>query len=166
MIKLIDLLREIIVEGVASKTLDDDLNKSGDSDSPFILNTSSDYRKIKGVETYYGITRNPESTLNAEETTELFNDLKNTSISSEILNRIVLSTAPSFYIKYILVLPSSSGLNRSLIDALQRKYKVQDDNILTNISKIEYFIEPYHKALTNVFSIWRNNFKGLTQWPR
>ena len=40
-----------------------------------------------------------------------------------------------------MVLPSSSKLNMSLVDILQQKYKVQDDNILTNISKIEYFID-------------------------
>jgi len=141
MIKLIDLLNEIFAEGAISKTLDANLEKSGDSDSPFILNTSADYRKIKGVETYYGISRNPKSSLNTEETTEIFNNLKNSSIAPEILNRIILSTAPSVYIKYIMVLPSSSGLNKSLVDALQQKYKVQDDNILTNISKIEYFID-------------------------
>ena len=141
MIKLIDLLNEIIAEGAVSKTLDADLNKSEESNSPFLLNTSSDFRKIKGVETYYGITRNPGSTLSVEETTEIYNDLKNSNVSSEILNRIVLSTAPSVYIKYIMVLPSSSKLNMSLVDILQQKYKVQDDNILTNISKIEYFID-------------------------
>ena len=152
MIKLIDLLNEIIAEGAVSKTLDADLNKSEESDSPFLLNTSSDFRKIKGVETYYGITRNPKSKLSVEETTEIYNDLKNSNVSSEILNRIVLSTAPSVYIKYIMVLPSSSKLNKSLVDVLQQKYKVQDDNTLTNISKVEYFIddmidkEKYSKA--------------------
>lgn len=33
-------------------------------------------------------------------------------------------------------------------------------------NKIQYFIEPYHKSTTNAHSIWRNNFKGLIQWPK
>jgi hypothetical protein len=141
MIKLLDILKIIITEGTTTNTLDINLKRSGELDGPFILNTDKKSRKIKGIETYYGISRNIKSKLNIEETTEIYNELKNTNISPEILSYIILPTAPSIYVKYIMILPSSSELNKSLADILKQKYKVPDENILTNISKIEYFID-------------------------
>jgi hypothetical protein len=144
MIKLIDILKNVINEGVTLNN-DDILNiniiKSTDTpEDPFFINRDKKFVKKGGISTYYGISPNPS--LSGNLVTTVYNNTKDINdISAENLNKLILLTAPSISVDYIISLPSSAGLNSLLLNALQQKYKVLDKNILSNISKIEYFID-------------------------
>lgn len=144
MIKLVDLYNQL-QEGVTvdGDTLRINVIKSTDHvDDPFIINRGRDSFKKSGVPIYYGISPNPNSQLDSNTITDLYDNTKDLNkVDQEDLYKLVLLTAPSIPIHHIIALPSSAGLNKKLVEALKQKYKVPDSNVLTNTSKIEYFID-------------------------
>lgn len=144
MIKLIDILNEVINNNII---LDKNLQKSTNTDDPFIINKTSTgkTKSLGGITTYYGLYPNPNYIPNSdsEKITSLYNSIKDgkTNVSLSDLNLIVLLTAPSKPIRYILPLPSSSDLNKTLVKLLQKKYNLSDEKVLNTVSKIEYFID-------------------------
>jgi len=143
--KLLNILRNILKEGVTLNDDDDTLNinviRSTDTpEDPFFINRDKKFVKKGGIPTYYGISPNPS--LNGDLVTKVYDNTKDiNNISTENLYKLILLTAPSMAVDYIIALPSSAGLNTLLLSALQQKYKVLDKNILSDISKIEYFID-------------------------
>jgi hypothetical protein len=142
--KLLSILRSIIGEGItlnSDDTISINVIKSTDTpEDPFFINRERKSIKVGGVPTYYGISPNPS--LNGDFITDVYDNTKDVNnISAENLYKLVLLTAPSISIDYIIALPSSAKLNTVLVKSLQQKYKVLDKNILTNISKIKYFID-------------------------
>lgn len=169
--KLISILKNIITEGVTIND-DDTLNinviKSTDTpEDPFFINRDRKFIKVGKIPTYYGISPNPS--LNKDLVTTIYDNTKDVNnISVENLYKLVLLTAPSMGVDYIIALPSSAGLNTLLLNALKQKYKVLDKNILSDVSKIEYFIddminqEKYAKAdpvTQNMANTWVRSLK-------
>lgn len=134
MVKLLDILREIN-EG--------EITIGKEDSNSFLLNTDTESKKINKINTYYGIKQNPKSSLTANQVDDYFHSIKNREImSDEEILKIVLQTAPrNIYIKYLIVLPSTSKLNIVLANALKQKYRISDKDVLTDITKINYFID-------------------------
>jgi hypothetical protein len=135
MIKLLDILKEISEEKITI---------GNEKDSNFFINSKgTKSKKIDNIKTFYGIIQNPNGSLTGDQVDDYFHSIKDREImSDEEIYKIVLQTAPrNIYIKYLIVLPSTSELNMVLINALKQKYKISDENILTDITKINYFID-------------------------
>jgi hypothetical protein len=134
MIKLLNILKEI-KEG--------EITIGKEDFNSFLLNTNAESKKINKINTYYGIKQNPKGSLTGNQVDDYFHSIKDREImSDEEIRKIVLQTAPrEIYIKYLIVLPSTSDLNMVLVSALKQKYKISDKDILTDITKINYFID-------------------------
>jgi hypothetical protein len=142
--KLINILKNIINEGITisgKNTLNINVIKSTDTpDDPFFINRNKNFIKKGGIPTYYGISPNPS--LDGNLVTDIYNNTKDIEKIDDVnMNKLVILTAPSTPVDFIISLPSSAGLNGVLLKSLQQKYKVPDKNVLTNIYKIEYFID-------------------------
>jgi|TARA_R110000737_G_scaffold333410_1_gene351056 hypothetical protein len=182
-IKFITEHKHILKEGI---TLNDDntfnINAIKSSDDlindPFIINRNRNSTKKEGIPVYYGISPNP-NILSTREVNDIYNATKDANnISPEDLYKLIFFTTPEatqptkekigFKINYLISLPSSAGLNNSLLESIKRRYKIEDRYVLTNISKIEYFIddminkEKYNAAdptTQNMASTWTRSLK-------
>lgn len=142
--KLINLLKEVRSEGVTVDNggLKIDIIKSTDKpDDPFLINRGGEFFKKKGVAVFYGISPNPEVKMPESQITAIYDSVKKQKINDEELRKLVLLTAPRAMIDNIVVLPSSSGLNKKIAEILKNKYKVSDDRVFYNISKVKYKID-------------------------
>jgi len=169
--KLIDILREIKNEGatVDNGELKINVIKSTDKpDDPFLINRSMDTFKKSGVPVYYGLRPNPNNKMSDSQITATYDSVKKQKIDQNELMKLVIMTSPSGAdVKYIVALPSSSGLNKRISEVLKQKYRMSDDRVLDKISKIEYKIddmvnrERYDKADPTTRKIMDTWIRGL-----
>lgn len=143
-------------EGVTvnnDNTLNINVVKSTDNiNDPFLINRARNFKKLNGIPVYYGISPNPQlsSPLKSSYINTIYNNTKDLSnVPLDDLYKLILLTCPrpediggeGFKLDYVISIPSSAQLNDLILTSVKRKYDIKDENVLSNISKIEYFID-------------------------
>lgn len=169
--KLISILKEILLEGIKiqnNQVLSINF-KENTPDDTFYLNKLNIIKRLSDIPTYFGIYPNPNTT---EDIDNLFVQIKDGEIfSDEDLKKIILTTVPpNISVNYILCLASSKDLVKRMSRLLQQKYNINSQNVLNNMSKIEYFIddivnqEKYNEAdptTQKMIDTWISQLKKL-----
>jgi len=137
------LLNEIRLDLQDDNSLTVDYEKVKQKDDAFLINGAKNSFKIQGVPTYYGISLNPAAKLADERVTDAYDNIKQfEGLDKAAVSRLVSLTLPDKKQPTLLiVIPSSAPLNAVLTQLLKTKFGLRDNQIVTNLEKLKYYID-------------------------